>query len=237
MAQYLRRYRVEPAAIVPNGVDTETFRPVDDAEQQQLRAHLGWKESKVFVVVGHLIALKNPLAIVQAWAQAQLADARLVFVGSGDQVEDCMRVALTAGPPVQFVGRVENVAPFVQAADYIVSASHSEGMPLALLEGMASGARCLASDIQAHQDLAAAYPQSIVLFDAANTHELAHLMRQCSPVSQGERFMRHLRLVGQHSAQVMARRYMDLYGIAANEASAQRRLLPVRAASAQEDTP
>lgn len=54
---------------------------------------------------------------------------------------------------------------FFNAIDVFVSHSYREGSPLAVLEAMAFAKKLVLSDIDAHRELAALYPQNVELFD------------------------------------------------------------------------
>jgi glycosyltransferase involved in cell wall biosynthesis len=54
---------------------------------------------------------------------------------------------------VHFAGQRTDVAAILSALDVFVYPSHSEGMPNALLEAMAAGLPCVASDIPVHRSI------------------------------------------------------------------------------------
>jgi glycosyltransferase involved in cell wall biosynthesis len=58
------------------------------------------------------------------------------------------------GEDVRVVAPREDVERFYAAADVLVSPSRSEGMPLAMLEALASGVPVVASDIPGHRFIA-----------------------------------------------------------------------------------
>ena len=85
--------------VVPNGVDTELFRPRPAAEA---RAELGLPEGLLFACVGRLNRAKGTHHAIRALARlGEAADARLVGVGDGEEAESPRRLA------AQVVGRNE----------------------------------------------------------------------------------------------------------------------------------
>ena len=74
-----------------------------------------------------------------------------------------------------FHGFSPDVVSWLQAADLFVSASRSEGMPLAVLEALSCGCPALLSDIAPHCEIAEdVQDQSCVrLFDATNEETCA----------------------------------------------------------------
>jgi len=79
----------------------------------------------------------------------QVPNAKLVFVGEGPLRQDLeQQVARCRYPDsVLFLGRTDRVAEALKALDVFVLASVAEGMPRSLLEAMATGLPCVATDV------------------------------------------------------------------------------------------
>ena len=147
---------------LPNGVDASLFAPVDAAMRREYRERLR-VPADAFVVfsAGQLDARKRVADIVEA---AGLSGIRPVCVAlAGPESRDprdaetlaAATRALPAGASVVCLGELSHHAlPEAYAmADAFVLASSAEGMPNALLEGMATGLPCLASDIPGSRDI------------------------------------------------------------------------------------
>jgi glycosyltransferase involved in cell wall biosynthesis len=143
----------EKVFLLPHGVDTRRFRPAAAGEREALRARLGLPPDAVVVAwTGRLLRGKGLETLLEAFATAAAADARalLVLVGSGQgqalSVEDALR-ARAAVPPlagrVVFAGAVDDVAPWLRAADAFAFPSEYEALGLSLLEAAASGLACV----------------------------------------------------------------------------------------------
>lgn len=65
---------------------------------------------------------------------------------------------------IKFLGRVDNVYPFLSIADYWVSASKSEGLPMAAIEAMSQNVDLILSDIPQHRELKINEKQNILFF-------------------------------------------------------------------------
>jgi len=94
--------------------------------------------------IGRIHAKKNLIALVEAWQRAERpADARLTLAGWGEEADVTqLRAAVAAaGPSVEFVGPVYGAAKqaLLDTARFTVLPSHSEGLPMAMLEGWAAG--------------------------------------------------------------------------------------------------
>lgn len=155
MADFLRAEgfhgRIE---IIPNGVDTERFKPeVDTAVRQQIRQTLGIAlDAPVLIYVGAIEPRKGSDLLFAAWAKIapELPEAHLVLLGprldgSDPALADFQRKlealihASGAAERVHFMGRVDDVVPYLQAADLFVFPSRREGLPNVVLEAMATG--------------------------------------------------------------------------------------------------
>ncbi len=141
----------------PNGVDTEAFkprpRPVDG-----LRASLGIPASaRVVGFLGRLSPEKGPEVFLRAalLARARLADVHFVFVGDGP-LAPTLRDSIARfklGDRVHLAGLRRDVASVLNDIDVLVSSSHSEAMPLAVMEAMASGLPIVATRVGGVPDM------------------------------------------------------------------------------------
>lgn len=146
---------VEKARIarVPNGLDTDLFRPVDATEKAVLRRKLGISSGPVVVFTGCFRQIKRVPLLVDAFASAHRAcpEASLILVGEGEE-EPLIRERITAHgleASVQITGGLSSleVLSYLQAADIHALISDSEGLSNALLEAMAVGLAPLVSAV------------------------------------------------------------------------------------------
>lgn len=148
-AEFLQRvHRVarERIVIIPNGVGPEFFR-----EARALPDHGGPFR---LLFVGRMSHQKNVARLVRALAQVK-EPVELVIVGDGE--DRSMLEGLVAQlelSNVRMVGpqRGSDLLDWYQWADAFVLASNKEGMPLVLLEAMASGLPIVATDVPGISD-------------------------------------------------------------------------------------
>jgi phosphatidylinositol alpha-1,6-mannosyltransferase len=98
-----------PTTIVPPGVDTDLFRPLDDDARRQARARLGLPvDGPLIVGISRLVPRKGFDALIRA--AALLAPGRpgltVAIVGGGRDRKRLERLAARAGAPVRFLGRI-----------------------------------------------------------------------------------------------------------------------------------
>ena len=175
-ASYLCREYGLKCDSVRNGVDQRSFLPLAASRRGDLRNELGIEPGTLTVVAtggcserkGTLpLASGFPSALARVPFHSGAAKAELHIFGGGPLYTECRGLGLEN---VTFHGFSPDVVPWLQAADLFVSASRSEGMPLAVLEALSCGCPALLSDIAPHREIAGAvHGQSCVrLFDAAD---------------------------------------------------------------------
>ena len=117
-----------PVTVIPNGVDSDTFRPQSSERRTVARDHLGLPQGDVLgLFVGRAAQKKN-------------LDAVLNMKASGYRLVLCGALRDSVPPGVLDLGIVRHAdMPTVFAAcDFMIHAATGEGFPLAVQEAMAS---------------------------------------------------------------------------------------------------
>ncbi|MFF3376887.1 glycosyltransferase [Streptomyces sp. NPDC002680] len=134
--------------VIPNGIDTEHFRPT---AQNPVRAGIPLLAdidpgAPLVVCVGRLCRQKGQDVLLRAWGEIaeRVPGARLVLVGDGP---DAGRLRALAPDSVLFAGAVADAVPWYRAADLVVLPSRWEGMALAPLEAMSCGRPVVVTDV------------------------------------------------------------------------------------------
>ncbi|MFI5364871.1 MAG: glycosyltransferase [Candidatus Binatia bacterium] len=137
-----------PIEVVSNGIEAPSCEPPDAAVSAGMKRQLGI-DPETFVVgaVGRLVAQKGYHHLISAFADVcrrSTISPRLVLVGDGPLRADLQRQAQREGISdlVLFTGVRSDVPRLLGAFDVLVFSSGYEGLPIALLEGMAA-ARCI----------------------------------------------------------------------------------------------
>lgn len=146
-------FRDARAIHVPNGVDIAAFRGGDDRRAAS-RAALGLDPSaRVVGHVGRFHPAKDYRNLAAALGQLLLADgsAQAVLIGSGltgdnPEFATILREAAVARR-MRLLGFRDDVAQLLPAFDVFCLSSASEACPVALLEAMSCGLRCVVTDV------------------------------------------------------------------------------------------
>lgn len=154
-----KKYRIKSRVII-NGVNTDFYRPASRSDRGAFRKAFGFADNEVvYLHVGNMIERKRPDFLIRAfdkWSEGGKRKARLVFLGDGPLMQECKHLA-EDNKRIVFCGNVSNVVDYCKASDVMVSATVSDGMSMATLEGLACGMRMLASDIDVHREIKRRY--------------------------------------------------------------------------------
>ena len=206
----------ERIRIIHNGVDLFLFQIPDENYQKKLRHQLQFPLSgKIFLVVGRLSTLKDPLIIIRAFkslleSQKLSGDSYLFFVGDGPLSDACQKEIGDKTHNIRLLGFQKNVHEYMMAADYAITASHSEGFGLNYLEATACGKPVVATDLPPFREICGTgFQDNELFFSVGNQKEL----EDCILKSLGHAFnpqkvsdIRH-----RFSAETMSVQYQNYY--------------------------
>jgi len=155
-----KKFFATKTLLVPGvGVDTKKFCP-DNEKRCAVRSSLGIEvDTIVLMSVGELNKGKNHIAVVKALGRLSkekiIPDFRYIIAGQGKEKERIETAAESAGikDKVILLGYRNDIDSLLQAADIFVFPSKREGLPVSLIEAMASGLPCVASRIRGNIDL------------------------------------------------------------------------------------
>jgi glycosyltransferase involved in cell wall biosynthesis len=139
-------------AVIPNGVDPQKYSPGKSEFKTKIGAE--W----LFVYQGRISAEKNIPALLKAWKEADLGTTcKLVMVGDGTLLPSLMPLYGHEDGIIWLgvVGDEQRRIEILRAADGFILPSFVEGLSLSLLEAMACGVACIATDTGADGEVLA----------------------------------------------------------------------------------
>lgn len=198
---------------IPNGVDQKSFY-LDHENYNYIRTKLGLdKDSIIWISTGHLSKLKDPFFLISQWNKlvGSYKNHHLVFLGTGELHNDCIKLSVDNNN-IHLVGRVSNVRDYLQGANYFVSASKSEGLPMATIEAMACGLPVLLSDIEPHKEIHDMSPSVGELFTLGDEEIFIESFKLLANSNYDECQNAALGLVASDlNASRMSRNYQNIY--------------------------
>jgi len=136
----------ERLAVIPNGVDIDIWAPAGAGVQSDLNALAQrFGRRRVFLYMGRLSTEKNVEALLRAWRLVQPKGCVLLIVGDGplrSALQNNDEDVIWWGYEADLLRRVA----LLQIAEVFLLPSLVEGLSLALLEAMACGKACVATD-------------------------------------------------------------------------------------------
>ncbi|MCU0917121.1 MAG: glycosyltransferase [Planctomycetes bacterium] len=137
---FLRGKGVQTAIhVVSGGIDSQRFRPADEAPSLDL------------ILTGRLARIKRMDVFLQAVRNVadRIPEVRAVIVGDGPLREELCLLSAQIGVErnVEFVGRQHDVENWLRRSKIFVLTSDSEGLSLAMMEAMMCGLPAIVSDV------------------------------------------------------------------------------------------
>lgn len=139
--------------VVQNAADMDRLDRV-------LASHPIVRDEEAFTVVsvGRLEPVKDPGTLLAAFSASADESSRLVVIGAGSLESDVGRQIgeLALQSRVETTGLIPRDEVFQRcaSADVLVSTSHGEGLPVAVIEAMAAECPVILSDIPPHREVA-----------------------------------------------------------------------------------
>ncbi len=149
----------EKIFVIKNGVDLASYPSVTDKEIQLLKNRLDMASySKIMTSVGCLKPIKGHQYLLKAFStfKAQsVEDWCLVLIGDGELRPElqCQAHRLGIQDHVLFLGYQKNVPEWLLVSDLMVSATLSEGLSNALIEGCAAGCPIIATNVGGNPEI------------------------------------------------------------------------------------
>jgi glycosyltransferase involved in cell wall biosynthesis len=198
--------------LFPWGVDLSHFSPAggstelsSSAHPIDLRSRLGWQDAFVLLSLRSWEPIYGVDVVVRAFAMCaqEMPDLRLVLLGGGSQASwiQSFLQQHALHSQVYLGGQVNqlDLPAIYRAADLYLSASHSDGSSVSLMEALACGKPVLVSDIPGNREWISQGVEGW-LFPDGDTSSLAEGIRRAS------RQRRELSLMGQAARRLAEKR-------------------------------
>lgn len=135
-------------SVIPTGVDMEKFKPMD---KQALRSELGLPDGFLMLAAGSLLRVKRVDRLIKICQKLNHdSECNLIITSDGPERENLNSLIKSLKVKnVRFTGEIpdKDVPRYMAAADVLVLASESEGLPTCVQEAMACGIPVVTSDV------------------------------------------------------------------------------------------
>jgi glycosyltransferase involved in cell wall biosynthesis len=193
-------------------------RVYNGAEPLRRVAKEDWPAKNGFTLLyaGRLAPVKNHALLLNAFhaALGSMPELRLWMVGDGSERVALENLAgqLGIAAQVTFWGQQLDVAPFFSAADAFIMSSHSEGLPMSLLQAFSLGLPAIVTDVGGMAEVVRLAQAGFTVTDAAGM--AAAILRLAGDAAEQEQLSKNAEAAfhERFTLPAMASAYMDLYG-------------------------
>jgi glycosyltransferase involved in cell wall biosynthesis len=205
----------EKISVIENGIDLARFEASPE-RRRRARAALGLPlDGWIVGAVGRFAPEKDYPFLVRAAAPLLGPEARLVIVGDGAERGAIEAAAAQAGvtPFVTLPGARDDVPEILAALDLFVLSSRMEGMPLVVLEAMATGLPVVATAVGGLPKLVADGETGFLVpsGDEAALRARLQALRAAPADAAAVGARARARTREHHGADRMVERYLELY--------------------------
>lgn len=137
------------------GIDLSEYYGIQQYRERK-RRDLGFKDDDIVLIsMGDLIARKNYIIAIEAIFKCKDPNIHYLICGKGEELEKLKQLAKDLGvhKQVYLLGYRTDIKELLAAADIFFFTTLQEGMPRSMMEAMAAGLPCVASNIRGNVDL------------------------------------------------------------------------------------
>lgn len=137
------------------GINTEEYREFT-VDKDILRNEMGLSINDcVCISMGDLIPRKNYKTAIEAIAKCKIKNVHYLICGEGPEMDILKQFASECkiSDRIHFLGFRTDIKALLKISDIFLFSTLQEGMPRSMMEAMASGLPCIASNIRGNVDL------------------------------------------------------------------------------------
>lgn len=192
---------------IANGIDLKPFVNSRAVPREQLKVP---DNAFLIVMTARFFTQKDHITLVRALSRLP-ENVEVVFIGSGETMTDSQLEAkkLNISHRCHFLGRRSDVAAIIKAADLCVLSTFYEGLPVSVIEYMASAKAVVATNVDGLDEMI----DISCLSEPGNANDLAEKIKMIICDESYKHFMetKNLAKSADFSIEKMASRYISLY--------------------------
>jgi glycosyltransferase EpsD len=164
------------------GVNLDKFKPCSQREKLRLRKTYGYDERDFIIFfAAEFTQGKNQTLLIHAVnaLKKNLSSIRLLLAGTGNLLKTCRHLVerLRIHEHVHLLGYQKNIHELLAISDIAVSSSRREGLPVNIMEAMATGLPVIATRCRGNRDLVA-HGYNGILVDIDNVQQMAEAIHR-----------------------------------------------------------
>ena len=137
------------------GINVDEYNNIYVTKDEKL-TELGLKNDDIILIsMGDLVKRKNYKTAIEAIAKASNPKLHYLIRGKGPELENLQKLVekLGVSNQIHFLGHRTDVKELLAVSDIFLFTTIQEGLPRSMMEAMATGLPCIASNIRGNSDL------------------------------------------------------------------------------------
>ncbi|WP_416828181.1 glycosyltransferase family 4 protein [Ectobacillus polymachus] len=154
-----RKFKTKSIRLVNGvGISINKFKPYSEEKKLELRREYGYKDKDfILIYAGELSYRKNQDLLIKTIHKLsnRIPNIKLLLVGAGGLLNQYEQQVIKLGikDKVEFLGFRNDVSKLMGLSDIAVSSSKQEGLPVNIMEAMATGLPLVVTDCRGNRDL------------------------------------------------------------------------------------
>lgn len=214
-AKKFKAKRVEYVAGV--GIDVDKFKPQTQERKNMLREKLGYDENNfILIYVGELSYRKHQDLLIKVISllKKDIPSIKLLLVGQGDYYDKYVSLInkINVKEQIHLLGYRNDVPELMGLSDVVVSSSRQEGLPVNVMEAMATGLPLVVSNCRGNEDLVR-HNESGFIVDVEDADGFAVALRKLYETGKlRDNFgQKNLQLISKYSLESIIQRMKEIY--------------------------
>ncbi|MBO8162020.1 MAG: glycosyltransferase family 4 protein [Thermosipho sp. (in: Bacteria)] len=154
-----KRLKINDVKYIPGvGIDLNNFKPQTPEKKIELRKEYGYRDTDfILIYVAEMSYRKHQDLLINAVniLRNKIPNFKLLLVGTGDLIKKYKEQTqnLDLEQYIHFLGYRKDIPNLMAIADIAVSSSRQEGLPVNVMEAMATGLPLVVTDCRGNRDL------------------------------------------------------------------------------------
>lgn len=152
VADYLkvRGFPADKLEVIYNGIEVDKYKSLSVEGREDFKKHLGIPPDRVVIsCVANLRIVKGHVFLIDALSALRELDFSALMIGEGTLKDTLIKYSIDKGlkDKIHFLGYMPDIPELLAITDIFTLSSLSEGMPVSIMEAMASGLPVVAADV------------------------------------------------------------------------------------------
>lgn len=152
VADYLkaRGFPEDKLGVIYNGIEVDKYTPLSKEKKEELKRSLDIPLNSIVIsCVANLRIVKGHIFLIDALSALRELNFSAIMIGDGTLRDSLIEYSIKKGlnDKTKFLGQRFDIPELLSITDIFVLSSLSEGMPLSIMEAMASGLPVVATNV------------------------------------------------------------------------------------------